>query len=318
MLKNMNIKEAQNWAKNELTKNDVSEPESSVLVLLGDVLGKEKRKAESEKSWTRAEILAHPEKRLNPFQISKFKGFIKRRKKHESVWQIIGKVEFFGLKFHVNNNVLVPRPETELLVQQVLKIIGNWKLEIGNSKISILDVGTGTGTIAISLASEIARLQIPSSKFQIVATDISEKALMVARKNAKELKVQKFIEFVKANLFTPVTKGESLNSKFDIITANLPYIPSEDMGSLAMEVHHYEPKIALDGGKGGLEIYDRFLSEVGDYLKPGGSIFCEIGINQGEGFKKLVKKHLPSARVEILGDFAGIDRIAIIRLREKE
>jgi release factor glutamine methyltransferase len=320
----MNIKEAHIWAKKELRGAGVSEPESSVLVLLGEVFSGEKRNAKSEKCWTRAEIMGHPEKELNPFQVSKFKGFVRRRKKHESVWQIIGKVEFYGLKFHVNKNVLVPRPETELLVQQVIQQITNSKhqipnkFQIQNTKFNILDVGTGSGTIAISLAGEIAKLQISSSKFQIVATDISGKALMVARKNAKLNKVADKIEFIKADLFPPIAKSKKLIAgKFDIIVSNLPYIPSEDMDTLAMDVHHYEPKLALDGGPGGLEIYERFLSRVGNYLKPEGMIFCEIGINQGEGFKRLVKKHLPSARVEILGDLAGIDRIAIIELSEK-
>lgn len=306
----MNIKEALIWAKKELIGAKVSEPEPSALVLLGETL-----------QMSRTEILGHPEKELNSFQVAKFKGFVKRRKKHESVWQIIGKVEFFGLKFHVNKNVLVPRPETELLVQQVIQQITNSKhqipnkFQIQNTKFNILDVGTGSGTIAVTLAHELSnknsKFYIPNSKYCLMATDISQKALSVAQKNAKLNEVADKIEFIKADLF-PKT------GRFDIITANLPYIPSEDMDTLAIDVHHYEPKLALDGGPGGLETYERFLSKVGGYLKPESMIFCEIGINQGEGFKRLVKKHLPFARVEILGDLAGIDRIAIIELSEKE
>lgn len=310
----MNIKKALLWAKNKLRESDVSEPESSALVLLGEVLG-----------MSRTDLLAHPGKRLNLFQINKFKAFIKRRTKHESVWHIIGKVQFYGLDFFVNKDVLVPRPETELLVEQVIQQItnnkhqGTNKSQILNTEFNILDVGTGSGTIIISLARELmdknSRFYIPELAYHFAATDISQKALTMARKNAKELKVEEFIKYIKTDLFPPKAKDQGpMTGKFDIVVANLPYIPSEDMGTLAFDVHHFEPKLALDGGKGGLEIYERFISQVGDYLRPNGRIFCEIGINQGEAFGKMVRKYLPRAKVQIMGDLAGIDRIAIIEL----
>lgn len=295
----MNIKQALAWSKEVLKENEVSEPEASALVLLADVL-----------EMTRSEILVHPNRGLARAQVNRFRRYIMRRKNHESVWHIIGRVEFMGLPFKVTKDVLVPRPETELLVEQVLQCL---KPQVSNlASISILDVGTGSGTIAISLANQ---LKIKNKKYKIVATDISGKALKIARRNAKDLSVEKSINFIEANLFRPKEKSQQLVAdKFDIITANLPYIPSEDMASLAVDVHHYEPKLALDGGEGGLVIYEKFLSQISDYIKSGGKIFCEIGINQGEPFKKLVKKYLPSARVKILGDLAGIDRIAIITL----
>ena len=100
---------------------------------------------------------------------------------------------------------------------------------------------------------------------------------------------------------------------YDLITANLPYIPHEDLGGLALEIHHYEPRISLDGGPGGLVIYERFLKQLPNHLNSGGMVFCEIGKDQGKRFKELVKKYLPKARPEIVKDLAGFDRIAIIR-----
>lgn len=300
----MNIRQALAWSKEVLKKNEVSEPEASAFVLLADVLG-----------MTKTEIMAHSEDELTSDRINKFKRYVARRKKHESVWHIIGRVEFMGLPLRVTKDVLVPRPETELLVHGVLKEIPNLKSQIQNTTFNILDVGTGSGTIAISVAHALKTSGLTPRTFSLVATDVSARALAVAKKNAKELKVEEFIKFVKTDLF-PKTPNLSPRT-FDLVVANLPYIPSEDLASLAVDVHHYEPKLALDGGRGGLEIYERFLSRIGDYIKPGGTIFCEIGINQGESFKKLAKKYLPDASVKILGDLAGIDRIGIIYLTNK-
>lgn len=296
----MNIKQALIWSKKILREAEVLEPEASALVLLSDVVG-----------MTRTELMAQPGKKLSLAQVNRFKRYINRRKRHESVWHILGRVQFRGLEFKVTKDVLVPRPETELLVEQVIQQL---KPLTSNLKpISILDVGTGSGTIAISLASEIAKYQIPNSKYQIVATDVSTKALAVAKRNAKLNNVSDKINFIKADLFPPLTSN-LMPKTYDLICANLPYIPTEDLGSLAMDVHHFEPRLALDGGKGGLEIYEKFLSQVGQHINPGGKIFCEIGINQGEPFKKLVKRYLPDAQTKILGDLAGIDRIAIISI----
>ena len=313
----MQLKTILSWAVKELRTANVSEPESSALVLLGETLG-----------MSRTEILAHPEKRLSPLQINRFKGYIRKREKHESVWQIIGKVRFMDLTFSVNKNVLVPRPETELLVEQVIQQITKFKHQISkesqiqNTKFKILDVGTGSGAIIVSLAKALtdagSKFYRPNLSYSFYATDISPKALAVAKRNAKELKVEKFIKFIKADLFPPKANSQKPTAgRYDIIVSNLPYIPSEDMSGLALEVHHYEPKLALNGGKGGLEIYERFIAKVGGYLKPNSMIYCEIGINQGDDFKKLVGKYHPNSKVKILGDLAGIDRVAIINTNIK-
>lgn len=278
----MDIKSALNWAKNELTKT--SEPDSSAMVLMSEIT-----------NLTRTEIMAHPEKILKTLELKKFKSLVKRRKAHESVWHIIGKVNFWGLDFFVNKNVLVPRPETEFLVEHVV----NYVLAKNYQVNKILDMGTGSGTIAISLGAEFPEINF-------VAVDKSPQALVMARKNARYNKV-KNIKFIKSDLFSNVA------GKFDVICANLPYIPSPNIKSLAADVHHYEPRLALDGGERGVEIYERFFKNVGNHLSKKGVIFCEIGLNQGKEIKEIVKKYLPQSKCMISKDLAEIDRIAIIK-----
>lgn len=287
----MTIKELYNQAKKELNAVPADEPEQSAEFLLRHVL-----------EMSKTEFYKNFEQEISSKNIKRFKRLLKRRKKHEPVWQILGKVEFWGLDFMVNQNVLVPRPETEFLVEEALIRIKNHESGIMN----ILDVGTGAGTIAISIAKES---RIMNHKLRIFASDVSSKALNVAKKNAKNNGVLSKVKFKKGNLLEP-WKGQ----KFDIITANLPYIPTEDLGGLALEVHHYEPRLALDGGEGGLVLYDEFLKAIPVHLKEGGSVLCEIGKGQGDNFCNLVKKYLPKATCQIQKDFGQMDRIAVISL----
>jgi release factor glutamine methyltransferase len=289
----MHIKEALSWAIDELKKANVSEPKASALILMGDVL-----------NLTRSETLANIDCKLSVIQFKKFKAYIRRRKKHESVWHIIGKVPFWGLEFIVNKDVLVPRPETEILVEEAVNAILGADKKPGRQK--VLDVGTGSGTIAIALAAEFPEVKI-------IATDVSKKALSIARKNATKNGL-KNIKFIRADLFnSPYDNGKSIiKDKYDVICANLPYIPKEDMDSLSLDIHHYEPRLALDGGKKGLEIYENFLRQAEEHLENKGKMFCEIGIGQGDEFKKMVRKYLPKRKCIIKGDLADIDRVAII------
>ena len=286
----MNIKESLKWGKDQLLLCDVSEPEASARALLSSVLG-----------LTRTQLAAEPERKLTVGEERKYRKYIKKRQGHEPVWQIIGQVDFWGMPYLVTKNVMVPRPETEILVNKALEHVGKRKKE----KFRILDLGTGSGTIAVALAKELGEAEV-------CASDVSAAALAVAKKNAKRLLGSRKITFKRGDLLVP-WKGQ----KFDIITANLPYIPHEDMSSLQFDVLHHEPRVSLDGGKGGLEIYERLLHELPDHLTPRGAVFCEIGIGQGEELGRLVGKYLPEYSLEVLGDLAGIDRIGIIKkLRE--
>jgi release factor glutamine methyltransferase len=281
----MTIKETLDKSKKELKAARVAEPESSAEFLLRSVLG-----------YSRADLYANLSKKIPLVKQQKFKVFIKKRKKHEPVWQITGSVDFFGRTFKVNKNVLVPRPETEFLVADVLQAVA------GRKSLRILDVGTGAGPVIITLAAELKGVN-----FRFFSSDISPKALAVAKKNARENGVEKKIMFKKSDLLRG-WKGE----RFDIITANLPYIPHEDLPGLALDIHHYEPRLALDGGPGGLVIYEEFFRQLPEHVAKKAVVFCEIGKGQGQAFKKIAKKALPKAKVTIIKDLARIDRFGII------
>lgn len=283
----MDIKEALKEAAKELKELDVAEPNASAEVLLSDVLG-----------LSRTELSANGERVLSKKELKKYQNLVNRRKKHEPVWQIIGKVDFWGLSYIVSKNVLVPRPETEILVKKVVEYAKSQ-----NRALNILDLGTGSGTVIVALENELQNCSYSAS-------DISPRALKVAKLNAKRLTKKGSIKFKKGDLFKP-WKGE----RFDIVVANLPYIPHEEMEGLALDVYHHEPRVALDGGKHGLEIYKRFFQELPNRLEASAAVFIEIGIDQGEDIKAFVSEYLPGATCEILGDLAGIDRIGIIRLK---
>jgi len=300
----MDIREALKWAINEL--KDVSEAEKSADFLLRQVLGPSTcHSGEGGNLDMKAWLLANPDYKLNSEQEKKYRQFIERRKKHEPVWYITGKIEFYGLELDVNQNVLIPRPETEFLVEEVLTQI---KKEKGKRK-KILELGTGSGAISLAIANEV---KSKNEKVKIFASDISEEALKVAKKNARRLVLTENIEFRKGDLLGP-WEGE----KFDFIVANLPYVPHEDMSTLALDITHFEPRVALDGGEGGLEIYERLLSQAGSYLNENAMMFFEIGIDQGDKLEEMVKKYLPSATTEVRQDYGGIDRIAIIRMESR-
>jgi release factor glutamine methyltransferase len=285
----MTIKELLRSTKLELKKVPVPEPDSSAEFLLRHVLAMD-----------RSKFYANLEKKLTDTEIEKYKELINRRKKHEPVWQIVGKVEFYGLDFTITSDVLIPRPETEFLVERAIK-----DREVSGAKeIKILDVGTGAGPIVIALAKNIQGASF-------YASDVSDEALKIAGINAKDNKVEKLIQFKTGNLLDP-WKGE----KFDIITANLPYIPHEDLPGLTVEIHHYEPRVALDGGNGGLVLYEEFIKEISVFLNPRARVYCEIGKNQGKLFTNIVQRYLPNTKCTIIPDLAGFDRIAVVELTD--
>ncbi len=282
----MTIHEALMWAKKKLFENEVEGPAASADFLLRQVLGCD-----------RAYLFAHPEQKLSKFQELKFKRFVAKRVRHEPVWYITGKIEFMDLDLHVNSNVLIPRPETELMIEMILNQVKSKKLKVHK----VLDVGTGSGTIILSLAKHLG------DKFHYHASDMSEKALSVAKKNAKTNSLESQVEFRQGDLLAPW-----LGEEFDFVVANLPYVPHEDMATLAFDLTHYEPRLALDGGVLGLEVYKRFIQELPTVLAPGAVIYLEIGYDQGRYIEEFVHKYLPKAKVRVEGDYQQIDRIMVI------
>ena len=207
------------------------------------------------------------------------------------VQYILGYEGFYGRNFKVNKNVLIPRPETELLVEQCIKIAVE-----KNSK-TILDIGTGSGAIAITLAKEL-----PNTK--VLACDISEEALEVAKENGKLLEANN-IKFEKSDVFSAVKFKE-----FDMIVSNPPYIPKEEYETLQVEVKMHEPSLALTDNKDGLYFYKKISREAVDYLKQEGVLAFEVGYNQGEEVRELMEK-VGFKNVLVLKDYQNLDRIVI-------
>ena len=209
-----------------------------------------------------ASLIAHGEDTVNKRQLKNYQVVIRRRAKGEPIAYILGTKEFYGLNFVVNPDVLIPRAETEAMVEQILSY--------DKKPLMFLDMGTGSGAIAIAVAKN-------SKQLTITAADVSLKAITIAKKNAKKLVPNKQIEFVGGNLF------ENINTKYDLIAANLPYVTQNTLYEQSLA---NEPPIALYGGQDGLDIYREFFSQVNNYINKGGVIFCEVDPNQ---YKKLTQ-----------------------------
>lgn len=225
-----------------------------------------------------------------------FNDAVRRRCMREPLQYITGETCFMGLDFIVNENVLVPRSDTEILVEELMKDLH------GGSR--ILDLCTGSGCILISLMNY-------SNDCVGVGTDISEAALKVARDNADRLVPGKKIDFLCGNLFEALEKGErSVREKYDIIVSNPPYIRSDVCDTLMQEVRDYEPRMALDGTEDGLYFYREIISGAGKYLDGGGKLAFEIGYDQGGAVKKLMEEH-GYIDVEIVKDYSDLDRVVM-------
>jgi release factor glutamine methyltransferase len=240
-----------------------------------------------ERSW----LLAHPEAPLESDQLDAFSSALQRCLEGEALPYVLGWWEFYGRRFAMHPGVLIPRPETELLVEHALVFLE------GHAQGLSLDVGTGSGCIAITLAIETPQLRL-------VATDLSEAALEMAGKNARQFGVEDRIDFVQGDL------ASTLSGRFDLICANLPYIPSGRLPDLA--VARREPQAALDGGPDGMVWIRALLQELPRLLAVGGRALFEIDAEQADGVLAEAARALPEAQARILPDLAGKDRLLII------
>ena len=220
---------------------------------------------------TRVELYLEFDRPLRGDEIGGFRSLVKRRLNREPLQYITGHQEFWSLDFFVNPVVLIPRPETELLVEEVIKLKGR-NLPSGNERLMILDLGTGSGAVAISVAKEIETALI-------WASDISFDALAVAKENAKHHQLEGRIQFFQGDLWQSFSNTSTM---FDMIVSNPPYIPAEAFDTLAPEVRSYEPRVALDGGEKGMYFIERIIKGSGTYLKPGGWLLVEMDPEQTE------------------------------------
>ena len=261
----------------------IENPHENALVLLAHVLGK-------PKTW----LIAHPETYLTPDQSKQLQGLVDRLCKGEPLPYLTGHQEFFGLDFKVTPNVLIPRPETELLVELALE----WLHAHPDAKHG-LDVGTGSGCIPVSILKHYFHVNF-------TAVDVSESALAIAAQNATTHSVTDRVQFLQSNLL------ENVTGSFNLITANLPYIPTAKLADL--KNLDYEPKLALDGGLDGLVFISRLLWQAQDHLTQPGLILLEIESSTGEEAMQLARSAYLSAHISIHQDLAGHDRVVAIEM----
>lgn len=276
-MKEWTILEILNWTKDFFSESKIENPRLQAELIISHVLGLK-----------RLELYLQYDSIVKEHHRDIIKQMIKRRRSLEPLQYILGETNFYGYQFKVDPAVLVPRPETEYLVEKIIQNIGDFS--------SILDIGTGSGCIAVTLAKELPEISID-------AVDISEKALKNAAQNAALNKAE--INFFQSDIFSKIVK------KYDLIVSNPPYISESSYRYLPDEVKKFEPKNALLAGKDGLLFYRKILEKAKEHLNANGKIYLEIGYNQNEEIKFIAEKN-DFKNIEILQDLNGFYRIMII------
>lgn len=277
----MRVDAAVAWGASRLTDAGVEAPRRTATWLLEHAVG-----------ITPTAVIAYPERMLEDGERADYVDAVERRASGVPLQHIVGEQEFHGLAFDVTPDVLIPRPETEILVDAAIE---RWKA-CGRDGEWIVDVGAGSGCIPVVLALECAGARV-------AAVDVSAEALEVARRNAERHSAD--VRFLRGDLLT------GLGGPFAIVTANLPYIPDGEIATLQREVREHDPLLALAGGPDGLDLYRQILADASRVLAPDGVLFCEIGIGQAEAFAQIVANaglHLSDR----LDDFAGIPRVMVV------
>ena len=295
----MTIKEILSSSIIELRKTGTETANLDARVLLEHVLEKDS-----------CDIISHPEMPLTNSQYSRFRSLIRRRKKGEPVAYLTGHKEFYGYDFFVNKNVLIPRPETELLVEQAIKYVKCQMSNVKNKeKISIIDIGTGSGCIIISMVLEAKKLMPNLLITDFCASDISKKALYVARKNAKLHQINKQIRFFHSDLFS----NPRMPKKYDAIIANLPYVPSDSKSyKLEAKSLRHEPQDAIFAKDNGAEIIKKFLNQARSRINNDGLILIEIDPRNARELQHYAKNMFNKCKVDLIKDLSQKKRELII------
>jgi release factor glutamine methyltransferase len=280
------VTEALAWARERLAGTD--EADLAAKMLLAHVL-----------ECTSSELFVYPDRTLTAAQSASYQALLHRRAQHEPVAYLVGHRGFLDLDLLVDRRVLIPRPETERLVERALALARRW------DRPRIADVGTGSGAIAVGLA-----VALPQAR--VYALDRSPDALAVARENAARYDVTDRITFLEGDLLAP------LPEPVDLIAANLPYVSEDEYAALPPGIRVYEPRVALAAGPDGLDAIRRLLRIARPHLAPGGAILLEIGATQGAAVSALATRTFPEARVEVIPDYRGRDRIVEIKDRDTE
>lgn len=282
-----NISETLKTATEILHQCEIIEPRREANSLLAFALEKDK-----------TFLIAHSEYELSENELSIFQSFLNRRASHEPLQYIRGQQEFFGLDFIVTRDVLIPRPETELIVEAAIEILKE------KENTQFCEIGTGSGCISVSILHSI-------KSASAIGGDISEKALEITNLNAVKNAVATRLDLIKSDVFENFK-----NEKFDLIVSNPPYIPTGDFENLQLEVKNFEPHIALTDGKDGLTIIERIISHAPKFLKPDCYLLMEIGFDQSKQVKEMFDLQIWQA-VEFLPDLQGIPRTIKARLKSE-
>jgi release factor glutamine methyltransferase len=265
-----------NWTKGYLSEKGIDNSRLESEWMLCAALGLD-----------RVGLYVNYDKPLSPAELSSFREMVARRAKREPLQHILGSQEFMGLDFEVSSDVLVPRYDTEVLVEEAVKKCPAAK--------RILDIGVGSGCVAVALAKALPQAEV-------FGVDISGKALEVAAKNARRIGVE--VDFRQGSLFQPLN-----GLTFDLIVSNPPYIPSRDIAGLQPEVRDFEPREALDGGEDGMDMYRTIIPAAGEHLNPGGWLLFEVGINQAPAVVRLFEKEGCYRGLFTAFDPGGVERV---------
>ena len=266
----------------------VSEPQATAEVLLADVLGT-----------TRPRLYVDASCPLSPDQYAAFMARLQRRSQGEPVQYITGRQEFWALEFEVNPHVLIPRPESELLVEHGARLAQQWCVAHPQASLAVLDVGTGSGSLAVSLAHAL-----PQS--QVWAVDCAFETVQVARRNAQRLKVVERLHWVCGDLLTAFHVQRRC---FALCVANLPYVTATEWHNLPREIKDYEPPHALCGGRDGLDLIRCLIATSPDVLAPGGALLLEVGWQQAVAVQEAIQQQGQFCATGVYHDFAGIERV---------
>ncbi|MDB5332964.1 MAG: protein-(glutamine-N5) methyltransferase, release factor-specific [Phycisphaerales bacterium] len=279
------------WTTGYFTRKNVDQPRLAAELLLGHVL-----------NYPRIKLYTDYERVLTDAQLAVFRPLVQRAAEDEPIAYLTGRAHFFNLEFDVTRDVLIPRPDTETLVENVMQFVRN---QAGMEAPRVLDLCTGSGCIAAAVAHHI-------KSAVVTATEISPAAVAIARKNIDRLGLTGRVLIEEGDLFEPLNHMVDVRP-FDLILSNPPYIPTAQIEALDRSVKDYEPLQALDGGLDGLVIHRRILDQSPDRLVPGGRVFLEIAFDQGELATKVAQEYPAFEDVRVLKDYGGRDRVLTAR-----
>ncbi len=273
------------WVTQYLTNKGIESPRLSAELLLSHVLGLK-----------RIELYTQFSQSVTAEQLGVLRDLVKRAGQFEPVAYLTGKTEFYSLELNITRDCMIPRPETELLVQRAIEFL---RMRFGNQ--AVCDLCAGSGCIAVAIAKNFADACV-------FATDISDKALAVAAENVRKHQLAERITLLCGDLFDPLIQQLDVN-QFDLIVCNPPYVSSAEYDNLDKNVKDYEPRLALHAGDDGLDIYRRLIERIDQFLKPDAALMLEIGYAQGPAVKKLLEETNAFGEIKIEKDYHNNDRI---------